>query len=237
MVLVPEPIVTVVNETIVELKNRSVQEMIGVGGIVAIAVSCLVFVVCSLFVIWRYCKQRNIARLQLQKETELNVHEQELTVREQELKSQLEALEQERDALVHHTQGMSRERDVLTKQAKEAELVLENSKAEDMNVQSLQVFEKDIDTENQTKIDALQQELHQKHEGILQQLLQAGENVSVTLPPPPPPVLLSGEEGDQDELNDTINELVLNANMDQALLQKHLDQRRDKIVQRTFVSV
>ena len=236
--LEPEPMnYTSYRNTTQATLMKSFYELVGPGGIVGIALACITFVVCSVFVLYRFCRQEQIATKQIKKELALKQKEVALNVREQELSRNIHLLDLEKEDLLNNTSAIKTERDTLKKEAEaaEAELVV----FAQMQTEEMSQLESELDTEEEKEMVLVEQRINAEETALLAQIKQAkadGNNsLDITLPSPPPLTVNAGDAGEEDNaaLLSEIEALVINADMDQVQLQKHLDERRVKMMNRT----
>jgi hypothetical protein len=228
--LLPEPIAYNDTETTTVFVTQSIKDLLGTGGVIAIVASCVVFVAASLYVIWRYFKQESTARLQSNIAKKQSKKEKDLNSREKELNMKVLALEQERDKVINSTKGIQSERDQMKKEAEEMEQTLKHLQS-DGPERNLKELANQLDEENRAAMHSIEAQLQQENLAIRQQLEEAKTNNQkepITLSS-----MLSQESIDEEALNNSIDNMVLSATMDNDEITKQLNKRKDQMMRRT----
>ena len=233
--LKPEPLDNTVSVA------QTLVEIIGIEGIVGIAVACLTFVLCSIFVLCRFCKQEVVAHDQKRKEKELSAKEMNLNDRERELAAKVEAL-------LKNTKGIKSTRDNLKREAKEAECALEEMRQE--QTLQFQALETQLQKQEEMELLKVEQRLVLEEASILQSIEEAKKNGDLDLAVTATVTTGGGggggeggggEDGGDNSSNveeeaamkKEIDALVINATMDNKEIQKQLNARREIMIRRT----
>jgi hypothetical protein len=225
-----EPIYINETQTVTQSKYASIKEVLGVEGILGIAVSVFVFICCSLFVFWRFCKQQKTAKDQLKKEHELQDYAKQLTAKEKEINMKLQQVEEEREQLLKLNGGIKNERDSIRAQAMEAEKklkLLQENGADTTGANDLKTLENEIDEENLNELITIEQKCKEEEIEIMEKL-KNGDNVTLPLSP-----TFDIDAANKERMNSEIDTLVLNANMDAEQVSKQLKERKERMLART----
>ena len=219
--LLPEPIA---HTTLMAMKD-----LLGTGGIIAIIAACVVFVAASLYVIWRYFEQEGTARLQKSIAQTQSKKEKDLNAREKELNMKVLALEEERDQVLNNTKEIQLERDQMKQEAEKMEQTLKHlqSKGPERNLKEL---EHQLDEENKAAMKNITEQLQQENLAIRQQLIDAkakNQKEPITLSS-----LLAQESIGEEALNNSIDNMVLSATMDNDEITKQLNTRKEHMMRR-----
>jgi len=231
LILEPEPIYY--NTTSATLR-QTLYELIGAGGVVGITLACITFIVCFVFVLYRFCRQEQRAKQQNKKQQALEIKENTLNQREKELAQELQNFESEKKNLLQSSSKMKSERDILQAEAEQAEKELNTLRQQQQD--ELLNFEASLLKEEEEEVAEVEKRLMVENEQLFAQIeaaKQAGnQDISVTIPPPPTTTTTTNDT-DNTELENEVNALVISASMDKKAIQKQLDSRREKMMLRT----